>query len=396
MAWILLGRSIVVAANLALLLPIGYLFLVTLAAAFYRRKPPSADAGSTRFLVVIPAHNEEAGVASTVQSCRAMDYPPGQFDVLVIADNCDDRTAEKAREAGALVVERSDPVKKTKGFALEYLFAHLAETGDRANYDAAVVIDADTLVDADLLRRFSGPISGGADWLQCYYTVRNADQSWRTQLLTYAYSLINGVMSQGQHVLGLGSGLRGNGMAFTFRGMDRVPWSSYGLAEDMEFCWQLRTAGERVTFVPETRVYAEMVSKGGQGAASQRTRWEVGRAKLKGMFTGPLLRSSKNSVLFKFLYLIDINLPPLARLGLLLLLATALTLAWAPTALTLALNACLWAGLGCYLASPFLLMRLPLRYGQALIYAPFYAFWKVALLLRPKPEAWVRTEREEA
>jgi cellulose synthase/poly-beta-1,6-N-acetylglucosamine synthase-like glycosyltransferase len=396
MAWIFTGRSVVIAANLALFFPIGYLFLVTLAATFYRRKLPQAEVGKTRFLIVIPAHNEESGVGLTVQSCRSMDYPPGQFDVLVIADNCGDRTAEKAREAGALVVERSDPSKKTKGFALEYLFAHLAETGDRAKYDAAVVIDADTLVDLDLLRRFSGAISGGADWLQCYYTVRNADQSWRTQLLTYAYSLINGVMSQGQHVLGLGSGLRGNGMAFTFRGMDRIPWSSYGLAEDMEFCWQLRTAGERVTFVPETRVYAEMVSKGGEGAASQRRRWEVGRSKLKGMFTGPLLKSSKNTIIDKLLYLIDLYLPPLARLGLMLLLVTALTLTWSPSAPTLALNGCLWAGLGCYLASPFLLMRLPLRYGLALVYAPFYAFWKVALLLRPKPDAWVRTEREEA
>ena len=49
-----------------------------------------------RFLVVIPAHNEQANISETVRSCLAVSYPRALFDVLVIADNCTDATASRS------------------------------------------------------------------------------------------------------------------------------------------------------------------------------------------------------------------------------------------------------------------------------------------------------------
>ena len=110
-------------------------------------------------------------------------------------------------------------------------------------------------------------------------------------MMTYAFSLANGVWLLGLERLGLGVGLKGNGMCFSSRGLRRFPWRAYGLVEDMEFALMLRARGERVRFLPEARVFGEMVSRGGPGAASQRRRWEAGRRSLRGKFAGPLARS---------------------------------------------------------------------------------------------------------
>src|SRR5262245_4713840 len=59
------------------------------------------------FAIVIPAHNEEAVLAGTLQSCADLDYPRSKVQVHVIADNCSDRTAAVARDLGVECWERT-------------------------------------------------------------------------------------------------------------------------------------------------------------------------------------------------------------------------------------------------------------------------------------------------
>lgn len=54
-----------------------------------------------RFLVLVPAHNEEAVIGDIVQNLNEMDYPRELYDFYILADNCTDRTAEIARGLGA-------------------------------------------------------------------------------------------------------------------------------------------------------------------------------------------------------------------------------------------------------------------------------------------------------
>jgi len=197
----------------------------------------------------------------------------------VIADNCSDGTARVAREAGANVLERFDPARKSKGHALEYFFEHRSSTV--SSVDAVVLIDADTVVDPGILCAFAATWAEGKDWVQCYYTIRNPDASWRTRMMTYAFSLFNGVWLLGQDQLGLSVGLKGNGMCFSSRGLTRFPWRAHGLTEDLEFSWMLRVAGERIHFLPGTRVCAAMPTQGGAAAMVQRRRWESGRKALR-------------------------------------------------------------------------------------------------------------------
>lgn len=356
-----------------------------------------------RFVILVPAHNEEVGIAATLGSIKAIDYPGKAFRVVVIADNCSDQTAKTALACGAEVFERFDETKKSKGYALEYAIKRLQS--ESLSPDAVVVIDADTRVDRKLLHIFALRIQGGQDFMQGYYSVSNPDDSWRTQLMTLAFALFNGVWLAGQESLGLSCSLRGNGMCFTWRGLSRQPWRAYGLAEDLEYSWYLRTAGETIHFVPEAQVFGEIISGNAKASKAQRLRWEKGRAELKSSFARAI-REIKLGRSRRWLLQSDLNMPPLSRWVLVTLLSfisaiLALILALSNSVVSatiLALSLLIWhlpigVSFGLYLSLPFTRLGLPPRYLLALTRAPLYIFWKVKILLSRTPVQWVRTER---
>jgi cellulose synthase/poly-beta-1,6-N-acetylglucosamine synthase-like glycosyltransferase len=365
------------------------------------RPAEPAERGRSRFLIVIPAHDEEGAIGATVRSCLALDYDRELFAIHVIADNCTDGTALEAREAGASVVERSDPDLRSKGHALDYFFTKVPEGRPDAGHDATVLIDADTVVDPALLKVFDRALGEGIDWAQGYYTVSNPDASWRTRMMTYAFSLANGVWMLGLDRLGLGVGLKGNGMCFSSAGLRRVPWKAHGLVEDMEFALMLRVLGERVRFEPEARVFGEMVSRGGPGAASQRRRWEAGRRSLRGKFAGELVRSRKIGTYAKISYLFDLFFPPLATLALGLIAASSvhalalLDARFVPESRhLLPIHVAMAGTFLVYAVSPTIVMKLPARYLASLLALPYYVTWKLFVALGRAPKTWVRTPRE--
>jgi cellulose synthase/poly-beta-1,6-N-acetylglucosamine synthase-like glycosyltransferase len=390
--------------NLLVLPHFLLLLAVAVAALLARRADRPEDEPRSRLLIIIPAHDEESGIALTVRSCRAADYPPSLFGVLVIADNCSDRTAAQAAQAGARVVERFDAVRKSKGYAIEYLIQGLLASGEFEALDALVVIDADTTIDPDLLRSFDRDLRRGRDWIQGYYTVANPDQSWRTRLITYAFSLFNGVLLLGLNALGTSAGLRGNGMCFSTRGLRRRPFASYGLVEDMEYSWNLRVAGEFIAFQPGAIVRGAMVGSGGQAAAHQRRRWEFGRREIRRKYLAPLLGSRRLGPWEKVVSACELTSLPMGPLLLVYLVVAALDLLagtgsslpdWpAAQGSLLGCAAIMTAALCAYALSPFLVLRLPWRYLTTLAFFPLYLAWKILVSLGGRPREWVRTGRE--
>src|SRR5215467_4482505 len=95
-----------------------YLLVLTIAAIFARTSGPAAGCAQRRFAILIPAHNEEALIGRLLASVKQLHYPAERYDVCVVADNCDDSTADIARSMGAAVWERTDTRDRAKGFAL--------------------------------------------------------------------------------------------------------------------------------------------------------------------------------------------------------------------------------------------------------------------------------------
>jgi cellulose synthase/poly-beta-1,6-N-acetylglucosamine synthase-like glycosyltransferase len=324
--------------------------------------------------------------------------------VLVVADNCTDRTAAVAAAAGARVVERFDADRRSKGYAIRYVLEKLDRSGDLDSLDGLVFIDADTTIDKDVLRACDQALCGGSDWTQCYYTVANPDESWRTRLLVYAFALFNGVMLLGQNALGQSAGFRGNGMCLSVRGLRRMPWESHGLVEDMEYSWTLRIAGEIIAFEPGGVVRGMMVGSGGPAASNQRRRWEFGRREIRKAFFGRLLRSKRLGWGEKIVSACELTMPSMGVLLVVYFLVTVLdVLALSVPVLRmhhaermsllaganfLTLTVCLYA------VSPFVAMRLPWRYLSGLALFPLYVLWKFVVSLGGRPAEWVRTARE--
>jgi cellulose synthase/poly-beta-1,6-N-acetylglucosamine synthase-like glycosyltransferase len=379
-----------------------YLLVLTLASRRPAAPPPPAAGGGRAppcFDVVVPAHDEEAGIARTVANLRALAWPSDRFRVLVVADNCRDATAARAREAGATVLERHDAERRGKGYALELAFAHSLREG-RA--DAVVVVDADTEASPNLLAAYAARLGAGAHAVQAHYGVLNPEASWRTRLMVIALGMFHQVRSSGRERLGLSCGLRGNGMCFSHAALRQVPHQAFSVVEDLEYGIRLGEAGHRVWYAGEAHVLGEMVS-GEKASRSQRRRWEGGRALMRRRFGWPLLRralAQRSALLFDLA--LDVLVPPLSQV-----------VAPAVAGAALAAGLSLWAGrplpvlyaflaaLGCvaaYVLRGWALSGAGARGLLALAAAPAYVAWKLALRLRGDGRAargeWVRTARE--
>lgn len=103
--------------------------------------------------VLIPAHNEAETIAMAIASVRGQTQPADE--IIVIADNCTDDTAELARAAGAKVVTTQGNAHKKAG-ALNQVLAEVLPAAD--DHDRIMVMDADSMLDP-------GFIAGAMAWL---------------------------------------------------------------------------------------------------------------------------------------------------------------------------------------------------------------------------------------
>lgn len=349
-----------------------------------------------RFDVIVPAHNEEEGIAAVVNSLYKLDWPSDGFRVLVVADNCTDSTAAVARAAGAVVIERHDTERRGKGYALE-----LAFRASRA-YDwayAVVVVDADSEVSANLLEAFAKRIETGAKAIQAHYGVLNAQDSWRTRLMSIALASFHQLRSRARASLRLSCGIRGNGWCCTHQLLRQVPYRAFSLTEDIEYGIDLGLAGHRVHYADEALVIAAMVS-GEQAASSQRQRWENGRMQLLRLKTLPLLWKALRSGSKVCLDLaLDLMVLPLSYVAInvaLLIILSGIAFWWDSS-----MKLWLLLGVGCgaclllYVLRGWQLSGVGLRGLVDLLRAPFFVLWKVVLILREHgTEGWIRTKRE--
>jgi 1,2-diacylglycerol 3-beta-glucosyltransferase len=420
MHWILL--TLVVAAGFAATASISYLLILLIAAACAKRSstlPTDYNSGpvtgTIRFAVMIPAHDEELVIASTLDSLAVQTYPQSFVEVVVVADNCTDTTAEIARSSGATVLERFNKDLRGKGYALDWALTQLLQRSNKV--DAVVIVDADTWVAPDFLQIMAGRLASDADAeglcaLQGRYGSLNTDDSWRAALMAAALDLFNHVKPLGRDWLGLTVGLKGNGMAFTRQLLEKAHWRGDSVTEDIDYGLDLaRYHNLNIGYVPNARVMAQMPTNANQ-AASQRERWEGGRYKLLRERALPLLIEGlrrRNIALCDIA--VDLFIPPLAELGLLTVVFGGLVSIGTHTHLLA--HRWIWAtiafydflGLIIYIIAGLGVADAPPSAYRALLKAPVYAIWKICLYaVKPikkltkrgasKDEAeWVRTAR---
>ena len=372
----------------------GYLLILTLLSA--PNPVPPASTRRLRFELLVPAHNEEAGIERTVVSLLGIDWPADRFRIVVVADNCTDATAAVARRAGAHVLERHDPSRRGKGYALAFGFQSSLVQGWA---DAVVVVDADVKVSANLLEAIAARIERGEKVVQVHNGILNPWASWRTQLITIAKGAFHILRPRARERLGVSCGVRGNGWCVTHEMLRKVPYASYSLAEDLEYGIELGLAGYRVAYADEAHSHADMASTESV-ARTQRQRWETGRFQMVRARTLPLLAAAvrRRSAICLDLAL-DLLVLPLSYVALNIVILIGLAVAIGlrdPSA-----KAWVGWGIGCAVALALHVLRgwqvsgMGWRGLGALAHVPEFLLWRVVVLFGRRSSQWIRAEREK-
>ena len=244
-----------------------------------------------KFMAIIPAHNEEAVVGNLIESLKNQNYNKELYDIYVIADNCTDRTAQVARDAGAIVYERFDPEKKTKGFALDWFIKQKIQ--ENADYDALCVFDADNIVDKNFIKNMNKKLCQGEDVVQGYRDIKNPTDSW----ITSGYALFYWTMHRFYHLarynVGLSPLLNGTGFMVRFDVLKPDGWQTKTLTEDIEFSLQRIIKGKKLGWATDAIVYDEQ-PVGFKQSWSQRSRWTVGHMQCIKEYTKSLAKAIKD------------------------------------------------------------------------------------------------------
>ncbi len=367
----------------------------------------AAPSARSRVAVLIPAHNEERGIRATLEAIRRQLYAGDQ--ILVVADNCNDETAEAARQVGReagdgaaapiTVVERNDSSRRGKGYALSAGLAAL----DENSYDLLIMIDADCNAEPGAIDALVRQVTASGKPAQAVYLMdRCAEPTPRDSVSAWAFAVKNFVRPLGLAQLGLPTQLTGTGMAFPRSILARVSLASGNIVEDMQLGLDLALTRNAPHLCPAARVTGRLPA-GGDAALKQRRRWEHGHLKTL-LVQSPrmailgLLRGNFSAVAMA----LDLMVPPLSLLITLMLLATgAMSViaattgrAWHPAiALAIGTIAIILSVLAAW--AKFGRSILPAR---SMLGAIGYVAWKLPMyaMFVIKPERkWERTRRDD-
>jgi cellulose synthase/poly-beta-1,6-N-acetylglucosamine synthase-like glycosyltransferase len=257
-----------------ILLIIPSVYLIILAVASIRpiiNVVTEHQPGYLRFLISIPAHNEESVIGLTVKQLLELDYPKELFRVCIVADHCTDNTAKFAQQAGAIVYERQEGPRTGKGAALSWLFQ---KTLSQDDWDVVTVFDADTQVDRNFLQVMNAQMLKGDQVIQGQHIINNPDQGWFPALTWAMFLIDNRFQNHGRHNLGWSVKHMGDSICFRSDVLRQVGWGT-GLTEDYNLRQQLLLKGVKIRYQPAARGYGEAPLSWLQ-ARPQRARWLKG------------------------------------------------------------------------------------------------------------------------
>lgn len=346
--------------------------------------------------VLVPAHDEALGIEATVTHLRTLLAPGDRL--VVVADNCTDGTAELARQAGATeVLERNDPARRGKGYALSFATEHLRADPP----DTVVIMDADCRLARGTLRGIADrALSSGRPTQAVYLLDKAQDGTGLSGISAFAFLVRNLLRPRGLARLGLPCELTGTGMAFPWAVFRDAPPTHDFLAEDRLLGHELALRGIPPQLDEDTLVAGEL-AQNAPSSLKQRRRWEHGGLSL-------LVRVAPRLLLRGIARLdaglvaqgLDSAVPPLAFLVLLQLSgAFALALAWllGGPALPALISAASLATLGFGVAVAWLASGRALLPVSEVLRIPRYILWKLPLyssFARHGAHAkWERTDR---
>lgn len=388
---------VVEALAYAVMIPVGVLLLEVLAAVvFSRRSVQSVSEFKGRIAVVVPAHDESEAILPTLSDIREQLRAGDRL--LVVADNCTDDTASVVAAAGVEVLERSEPDKRGKGYALEFGVRHLLSRPP----ELVVFFDADCRLEKGAIENLASSCAkNGRPTQALYLMTAPVQQGINYQVAEFAWRVKNWLRPLGLSSVGLPVHLVGAGMAIPWSALSSIDLGSGAVVEDLKLGLDLAAAGRAPQFCPAAVVTSTFAASR-EGASGQRRRWESGHIfMIIGDVPRLLLRALLDRNWSLLVLALDIAVPPLALLA--LLVATTFFMASAVALLTSALaplmvsSAALVAFASAVSLAWFKGGREVLPASSVLFLVP-YLLRKIGLycglLSRGRERQWIRTDRD--
>lgn len=274
-----------------------------------RRAPAAEILIRPPVAILIPAHNESVGIAETLSNIQR-EMKPGDR-IVVVADNCDDQTADMARSAGAYVVERHDALRRGKGFALDAGIQYLRQ----APLPIVVFIDADCRIARGTLDKLAAAVLVTKRPVQARnLQIAPPEAGLNLAAAEFAFLVKNHVRPLGLSRLGLPCLMTGTGMALPWSLLEDADLSTGHQVEDMKFALDLARAGHAPRFCEQALV-TSFFPHSKEGTETQRRRWEGGHLSMMRFAINSLSRPSTWRNIGYVALLFDILVPPLTLLA---------------------------------------------------------------------------------
>lgn len=350
-----------------------------------------------RTAILIPAHNEEDVITRTLEALTKQTSEGDQ--VVVIADNCSDKTAKLARSHGVDVIERQSDNEKGKGYALDFGIQFLREHDTQP--DIVIIVDADCILGEGALGQLKAQVFETQKPAQaCYLMLRGDIDRIAIKVSEFAFKVKNKIRLRGLSRLGFPVPLTGTGMAFPWPVLAEAQLATGDIVEDMRLGVELAESGLGAQYCDQAYVYSYFPTSE-HGEKTQRERWEHGHINTLRRYVPRLFNAAFSRKNFSALgMMFDLLVPPLSLLVMLvgavfmtLVVYALFTGAWHHTQLAgeyLVLILCTvlftWAKHGRSILTP-----------KELLHIPVYIVSKLSIYLAymiRKQTTWIRTDRK--
>ncbi len=256
--------EVLTAINNVILYFIGVPFLLQLiymCLFWVKKKTYKKSDKKHRCAILIAARNEESVIYNTIKDLLDnQDYPKDLFDVYVVAHNCTDGTALKAKEAGAKVFALNDP-DKSHHIVCYALKAGVQEILDsNINYDFIIRLDADNHVNKEFISLMNDAFSSGVKLARPYESAININQSGYTKACGLYYVFDSRFSSRVRERLHIDAHCQGPGLMFSMEIARKYGFDAVTICEDTEFNFERILQGYRAHYVEDAVVYEDLPS----------------------------------------------------------------------------------------------------------------------------------------
>lgn len=219
--------------------------------------------------IVIPAHNEEPSIASTIESALAIDYPKTKLEIYVVENGgSKDKTyeiAKKYRKNGVTVISLK---RGGKGNAMNYVI-------EKTKSDIFVTMDADTYADKDVLKKMLGYFND-PEVMAVAPTMKSKMTENLSQKIQNIEYLVGAFLRKVYHLLDSVYVTPGAFTAYRKSFFDKYGgFDTKNITEDIEMTLRIQSKRYKITNAIDASVYT-ITPKKMKDLFWQRIRWYLG------------------------------------------------------------------------------------------------------------------------